>query len=90
MTDQNVPTDYMDYADLTQRALKGVIRQALLKAASPEGLPGDHHFYISFLTKFKGVSLPADVVTAYPRDMTIVLQHQYRQLIVNEDSFGSP
>lgn len=74
----------MDYAFLTQNALRDVIRQALRQAAAPEGLPGEHHFYITFLTRAEGVSVPADILARYPHDITIVLQHQYHNLSVSE------
>jgi hypothetical protein len=75
----------MDYASLTQNALRGVIRQALQRAASPQGLPGQHHFYITFLTRADGVSVPEDLLARYPYDITIVLQHQFRDLRVTDD-----
>ncbi|MFT4090665.1 MAG: ClpXP protease specificity-enhancing factor SspB [Asticcacaulis sp.] len=85
MSEEPLPIDHMDYAFLTQNALRSVIRQALLKAAAPEGLPGEHHFYITFLTRAEGVSVPPDVLARYPEDITIVLQHQYQNLVVTED-----
>jgi uncharacterized protein len=88
MSEDPIGIDHMDYAGLTQNALRGVIRQAMLKAAAPQGLPGEHHFYITFLTHAEGVSLPADVMARYPRDITIVLQHQYRDLKVFDDHFN--
>lgn len=80
-----MPVDLMDYASMTQNALRGVIRQALLRAASREGLPGEHHFYITFLTRGTGVSIPDDLLARYPYDITIVLQHQFRDLRVADD-----
>lgn len=85
MSEDQVPVDLMDYASITQNALRGVIRQALLRAASPEGLPGEHHFYITFLTRGTGVSIPDDLLARYPYEITIVLQHQFRDLRVAED-----
>lgn len=85
MSEDQVPVDLMDYAAITQNALRGVIRQALLRAASPEGLPGEHHFYITFLTRGQGVSIPDDLLARYPYEITIVLQHQFRDLRVTED-----
>ncbi len=87
MTDDQINVDLMDYASLTQNALKGVIRQALQRAASPAGLPGEHHFYITFLTRAPGVSIPEDLMARYPFDITIVVQHQYRDLRVLDDLF---
>ena len=85
MSEDPISVDLMDYASLTQNALRGVIRQALLRAASPQGLPGQHHFYITFLTRGEGVSVPEDLLARYPYDITIVLQHQFRDLRVTDD-----
>jgi hypothetical protein len=85
MSEDQTSVDLMDYAALTQNALRGVIRQALLRAASPQGLPGQHHFYITFLTRADGVSVPEDLLARYPYDITIVLQHQFRDLRVADD-----
>ena len=80
--------DEMDYAGLMQNALRGVIREALKRAATPEGLPGKHHFYVSFLTQARGVSMPKDVLAKYPHDITIVFNRdQFRDLEVREDDF---
>lgn len=87
MTDDQISVDLMDYATLTQNALRGVIRQGLQRAASPAGLPGEHHFYITFLTRAPGVAIPDDLLARYPFDMTIVLHHQYRDLRVTDDFF---
>ena len=85
MSEDQISVDLMDYANLTQNALRGVIRQALQRAASPQGLPGQHHFYITFLTHGEGVSVPEDLLARYPYDITIVLQHQFRDLRVTDD-----
>ena len=85
MSEDQMIIDQMDYANMTQNALRGVIRQALLRAATPEGLPGEHHFYVTFLTRAPGVSVPPDLLARYPFDITIVLQHQFRDLRVADD-----
>jgi len=85
MSEDQLIIDQMDYANMTQNALRGVIRQALLRAATPEGLPGEHHFYITFLTRAPGVTVPPDLLARYPYDITIVLQHQFRDLRVADD-----
>ncbi len=87
MSEDQMSVDLMDYANLTQNALRGVIRQALIRAASQQGLPGEHHFYITFLTRGEGVSIPDDLLARYPYDITIVLQHQFRDLRVTDDFF---
>jgi hypothetical protein len=81
-------TDLMGYEALQQAALRGVVRAALTRAASPRGLPGEHHFYISFLTGFHGVSLPDDLRARYPEEMTIVLQNQFQNLAPGENAFS--
>lgn len=78
----------MHYEALAQDALRGVVRAALKRAATPQGLPGAHHFYITFRTDGAGVSVPADLAAKYPEEMTIVLQHQYWDLEVGEDIFS--
>jgi len=77
----------MHYDALIQDALRGVVKAALKRAASPEGLPGAHHFYITFKTRAPGVSGPADVLAKYPEEMTIVLQHQFWDLAPGETFF---
>ena len=80
--------DQMHYDAMIQDALRGVVKAALKRAAAPEGLPGEHHFYITFKTQAPGVSGPADVLAKYPNDMTIVLQHQYKDLAPGETFFS--
>ncbi len=79
-------TDQMRYDLLAQDALRGVVRSALRKAES-DGLPGDHHFYISFDTTFDGVQISPALKSQYPEEMTIVLQHQFWGLEVDDDLF---
>ena len=88
MSEDTPHIDEMDYGSLTQDALRGVIRSALERAALPAGIPGDHHFYITFKTRARGVSVPPDVLAKYPDDMTVVLQHQYWDLTVQPDLFS--
>ena len=80
--------DLMRYEALAQDALRGVVKAALKRAASPEGLPGSHHFYITFKTKAPGVSGPTDLLGKYPDEMTSVLQHQYWDLAPGETFFS--
>ncbi|MEN0651518.1 ClpXP protease specificity-enhancing factor SspB [Hyphobacterium sp. WM6] len=79
--------DLMRYDLLAQEALRGVIRQALLRAAGPGGLPGAHHFYITFKTTAPGVDLDPTLMERYPEEMTIVLEHQFWDLNPAEDFF---
>jgi uncharacterized protein len=81
-----MPEDLMRYDQLAQNALRGVVRDALRKVVK-SGLPGDHHFYIQFNTKFPGVSIGERLHARYPREMTVVLQHQFYNLDVNEERF---
>ncbi len=82
------PKDEMHYEALAQDALRGVVRAALRRAASPEGLPGAHHFYITFKTRAPGVLVPPDVSEKYPDEMTVVIQHQYWDLAPGETLFS--
>jgi uncharacterized protein len=81
-----MPVDHIRYELLTQDALRGVIRVVLTDAAV-KGLPGDHHFYITFDTRVEDVRLSARLKASYPEEMTIVLQHQFWDLVVGEDDF---
>jgi hypothetical protein len=76
----------IDYDTLTQDALRGVVRTVLVQAAK-SGLPGDHHFYISFDTSASGVVLSKRLKDKYPTEMTIVLQHRFWDLSVEHDGF---
>jgi hypothetical protein len=78
--------DLMRYDQLAQDALRGVVREALRKVQR-SGLPGEHHFYIAFNTRFPGVVLSERIAARYPREMTVVLQHQFWNLVVTEDLF---
>ncbi len=80
-------TDHFRYDLLTQQALRGVVRNVLSEAAKKKGLPGDHHFYISFDTNAEGVRLSERLRVQYPEQMTIILQHQFWDLSVNERGF---
>src|SRR5262245_36668722 len=76
----------IDYETLTQDAMRGVVRTVLVQAAK-SGLPGDHHFYISFDTSASGVVLSKRLKDKYPAEMTIVLQHRFWDLSVETDGF---
>ncbi len=88
MADETSPVDEMHYEQLAQDALRGVVRSALERAALPEGIPGAHHFYITFKTRAPGVSVPPDIIAKYPDEMTVVLQHQYWDLKVEPTKFS--
>jgi hypothetical protein len=78
--------DHIRYDLLAQEALRGVLRTVLSDAAK-NGLPGDHHFFVTFDTCAEGVRLSQRMRAQYPKEMTIVLQHQFWDLAVSEDSF---
>jgi len=75
------------YDQLMQDALRSVVRAALQEAANPRGLPGKHHFYITFRTHAPGVLIPDHLRSRYPDEMTIVLEHQFWDLEVYADRF---
>nr|WP_241094935.1 ClpXP protease specificity-enhancing factor SspB [Marinicauda algicola] len=79
--------DLMGYGKLAQEALRGVVRQAVARAAGPQGLPGSHHFYISFKTTDPGCDLDEALIKSYPDEMTIVLEHQFWDLAADDDGF---
>ncbi len=76
----------IDYEALTQDAMRGVVRTVLTRIAKT-GLPGDHHFYISFDTEHPGSSLSKRLREKYPREMTIVLQHRFWDLVIHDERF---
>lgn len=79
--------DLMHYDQLAKEALRDVIRRSLKRVLDEGGLPGEHHFYISFNTQDPGVRISPRLHTQYPDEMTIVMQHQFWGLEVNEDKF---
>jgi uncharacterized protein len=81
-----MPVDHIRYDLLAQSALRGVVRTVLADAAR-KGLPGDHHFKITFTTTAAGVKLSERMRASYPQEMTIVLQYQFWDLEVREESF---
>ncbi len=74
------------YDELVQDALRGVVRD-LLRQVEEDGLPGQHHFYIAFSTRYPGVVMPEELKERFPEDMTIVLQHRFWDLAVHDDRF---
>ena len=78
----------MRYDLLAQEAMRGVIRLALERAASDAGLPGEHHFYITFITDYDGVVVPPHLREKYPDEMTIIIKRHYWDLIVEERGFA--
>ncbi len=86
MTDED---DYLRYDKMVEMALRGVVRQAVSEVIEnfndTGGMPGDHHFYITFLTDYPGVKIPDYLKERYPGEMTIVLQYQFSDLKVDAE-----
>lgn len=78
--------DHMRYDIMAREALRSVVRKAIKRAAR-EGLPGEHHFYITFQTQAPDVDIDPSLIEAYPQEMTIVLEHQFWDLDAAEDAF---
>ena len=81
-TDSGAPDSLLPYVAWTEEALRQVALRAIEHAAA-HGLPGQHHFYITFRTDYPGVVIPARLLARYPHEMTIVLQHQFWDLKVD-------
>lgn len=80
-------TDYeIDYPRLVDEALRDVARGVLARAAV-DGLPGEHHFYISFRTDHPDLQMPPSLRASYPEEMTIILQNQFWDLAVDDEGF---
>lgn len=81
-----MPTDHIRYDVLARDALRGVLRRVLMDAAA-SGLPGEHHFFITFVSTAENVKISPRLLAQYPEEMTVILQHQFWDLIVTEDRF---
>ena len=79
--------DLIGYNALVENGLRSVVREALRRVAA-EGWPGSHHAYITFKTAASGVEVPDFLLTRYPDELTIVLQHQFWDLEVDDDFFA--
>ena len=82
----DVTESLIPYDDVVQEALRAVVGRVLRQIAA-SGLPGDHHFYITFKTQAVGVAIPSHLHERFPDEMTIVLQHKYWDLKVEEEHF---
>lgn len=80
--------DLIRYDQLVQEALRDVVKQVINEIAAIGELPGHHHFYITFDTNANGVKLSKTMKQKYPKEMTIVIQHQYRDLKTTEKGFS--
>ncbi|MGB6229390.1 MAG: ClpXP protease specificity-enhancing factor SspB [Litorimonas sp.] len=79
--------DLMNYEQMRSLALRGVVRDAIRRVIREDGLPGAHHFYITFLTRYPGVEIDDQLAEKYPEEITIVLEHQFWDLAANSDDF---
>ena len=84
--DENSQTG-LNYEMLVEDALRSVVRSSL-RIVENIGLPGETHFYISFITSYDGVELDESLLAKHPEQMTIVIQHQYADLLVSDDYFS--
>lgn len=81
-----MPREQLRYDRMVETALRGVVRDALREVAE-RGLPGNHHFYLTFRTGFPGIDIPDYLAAQYPNEMTIVIQYQYYGLEALDDHF---
>ena len=77
----------IDYPGMIDSAMRGVVREALIHI-DKFGLPGDHHFFISFQTTYPGVSISPQLKSRYPEEITIVVQHQFWDLKITDKQFS--
>src|SRR5947209_17050389 len=82
------PESLIPYDEIVQDALRAVVGRVLREVESTGVLPGEHHFYITFKTRMPGVSIPKHLLERFPDEMTIVIQHRFWDLRVEEDSFS--
>lgn len=80
-------SDHIGYGDLIEQAMLGVAKKALISVQN-NGLPHEHHFYITFFTQTDGVQIPDFLHQAHPHEMTIVLQNQFWNLVVTDTEFS--
>lgn len=76
----------IDYGNLMHRAMRGLVRDVLTDVQT-NGLPGNHHFFVTFDTQHEGVDIAGWLKERYPDEMTVVMQHEFSDLIVDEDGF---
>ena len=86
MSDET-PESLIPYDEIVQDALRAVVGRVLGEVEQSGGLPGEHHFYITFKTRMPGVSIPKHLLERFPDEMTIVIQHRFWDLKVEDDSF---
>jgi hypothetical protein len=81
------PESLIPYDEIVQDALRAVVGRVLREVENSGVLPGEHHFYITFKTRMPGVSIPKHLLERFPDEMTIVIQHRFWDLKVEEDNF---
>jgi len=87
MSDET-PESLIPYDEIVQEALRDVVGRVLGEVERSGGLPGGHHFYITFRTRLPGVSIPTHLSERFPEEMTIVIQHRFWDLKVEDDGFS--
>ncbi|BCA60509.1 SspB family protein [Sphingomonas sp. HMP6] len=83
-----LPDSLIPYDDIVQEALRAVVGRVLGSVAANGGLPGDHHFYVTFKTQAPGVDIPKRLMERFPDEMTIVMQNKYWDLVVDDERFS--
>ncbi len=84
----DAPESLIPYDEIVQEALRDVVGRVLKEVEQEGGLPGSHHFYITFKTRMPGVSIPKHLAERFPDEMTIVIQHRFWDLKVSSDAFS--
>ena len=87
MSDET-PESLIPYDEIVQEALRDVVGRVLGEVERSGGLPGDHHFYITFRTRLPGVVIPKHLSERFPDEMTIVIQHRFWDLKVEDEGFS--
>ncbi|EQB32923.1 SspB family protein [Sphingobium ummariense] len=85
---EDLPDSLIPYDEIVQEALRAVVGRVLGEVEASGGLPGSHHFYITFKTQAAGVDIPKHLVERFPDEMTIVLQNKFWDLKVSDNMFG--
>ncbi|RYE03410.1 MAG: hypothetical protein EOP61_04775 [Sphingomonadales bacterium] len=83
-----VPDSLIPYDEIVQEALRAVVGRVLGIVAATQALPGGHHFYITFKTHAPGVDIPQRLIERFPDEMTIVLQHRFWDMRVDDEKFS--
>ena len=85
---EGMPDSLIPYDEIVQETLRGVVGRVLGSIVESGGLPGEHHFYITFKTQAPGVDIPQRLIERFPDEMTIVLQNRYWDLVVDTQRFS--